>query len=94
MRWQGENNEAESQEQKSCGEFTASQFVKIKGEFEATEELTDTHASKSAETTKGAGCFRRESKQHLNAVDCFQGDPLQEREIFDDNCGQQSCISS
>ena len=47
--------------------------MNICGEFEAEQQLTDTHCQKDARNGKGATCFKRESMQHLNEIqNCCQ----------------------
>lgn len=89
LKWEGKQNEAytSNSEQQGSGEIT--EVMNISGEFEADQQLTDTHCQKDARNAKGATCFKRESMQHLNEIrDCSASTAIAQQSFGE---GSQDC---
>lgn len=68
LAYEGQNNQVESQKEESSGQGSLTEIINISGTYAAEQKLTETEHGKSAETGKGATCFRREAFQHLNQI--------------------------
>jgi hypothetical protein len=83
LEFNGGNSECSSNEKQSSGNLISTEIINLSGEYDASEQKTDTHAVKECSTGKGATCFKRESAQHLNEI---RGQnlpaPLEGREII------------
>ena len=87
LNWDGNNQEAENGQSQGSGYEISTEYITIKGEYNAEEEITDTQAAKVGETGKAANCFRRESAQHLNEISGQNlPEPLAGRELCDCDC--------
>lgn len=87
LKWSG--NGSENQQTGSEGEAVtvSKEVVKINGQYEAEEDISECQASKVAQSAKSATCFRRESKQHLDEIcDSSLPAPLSGREL--NLCGE------
>lgn len=68
LQYEGQNNECRSEKQESSSQGCQTEIININGEYNAEQKLTDTQHGKSAETNKGATCYRKEIFKYLNQI--------------------------